>query len=263
MEKKQSIDFESHIPYYLQLIELLKEQILQQKWVPGDQIPGEQDLGETYGISRTVIRQALRELELEGIITRHKGKGTFVAWPKINEGLIHKLTGFYQDMLDRGIKPSTKVLHQNITSASEKVAQFLKIDPGTEVIDVQRLRYVNDEPIQLVTSYIPYHICPSLATIDLTDRSLYQFLETECGIFLARGRRYIEAISASGPEAALLEVESGAPLLILESISYAEGDLPIEYYHALHRGDRSRFEVELVRSRDQNQEIPPSLHLIE
>ena len=82
-------------------------------------------------VSRTVVRQALRELELDGVITRRKGKGTFIAEPKISEGLVQKLTGFYQDMVERGLRSSTKVLHQNVVPATEKVARFLNIAPET------------------------------------------------------------------------------------------------------------------------------------
>jgi len=250
MNNPESINFESHIPYYLQLMDLLKTQILQKKWGPGEQIPGEQDLCETYGVSRTVVRQALRELELEGVITRRKGKGTFISEPKINEGLIQKLTGFYQDMIERGLKPVTRVLHQQVVPADEKVAKFLNILPGTQVVDIQRLRFINDEPIQLVTTYIPYAIYPPVVEADLTNRSLYDFLETEGGITLARGRRYIEAVLANENEAMLLDIERGAPLLMLDSVSYTENEIAFEYYHALHRGDRSRFEVELIRSKE-------------
>jgi GntR family transcriptional regulator len=189
-------------------------------------------------------------LEYEGVITRQKGKGTFISLPKINEGLVQKLTGFYQDMVERGLKPGTKVLHQNVVPASEKVAHFLNITPGTSVIDIQRLRYINDEPIQMVTTYIPYELCPSLADVDLTNRSLYEFIEKECCIFITRGHRFIEAVLANEYEASLLGIERGSPLLLLDSVSYSEDGQPIEYYHALHRGDRSRFEVELVRLRE-------------
>jgi GntR family transcriptional regulator len=252
MDPTQQINFESHIPYYIQLMDILKEQIRTAKWLPGDQIPGEQELCSIYNVSRTVVRQALLELELDGVINRRKGKGTFIAEPKISEGLVQNLTGFYQDMIERGLKPVTNVLHQIVVPATEKVALFLAIQPGTEVIDIQRLRYINDEPIQLVTTYIPYAVFPPLATVDLTDRSLYAFLEKEGGIFLTRGRRYIEAVLANETEADLLDIERGAPLLMLDSVSYCESGQPIEYYHAVHRGDRSRFEVELIRVRDQS-----------
>jgi GntR family transcriptional regulator len=250
---KDSINFDSHIPYYIQLMDILREKVHTSEWLPGNQIPGEQDLCEHYQISRTVVRQALRELEYEGVITRHKGKGTFISLPKISEGLVQKLTGFYQDMLERGLRPGSKVLHQDVIPASEKVAQFLGIKPGDSVIDIQRLRFVNDEPIQLVTTYIPVDICPGLATVDLSDRSLYEFLEKECGIIIARGHRIIEAVQANEYEAGILGIERGSLLLMLDSISYGEDGQAIEYYHALHRGDRSRFEVELVRVREVGQ----------
>ena len=244
------INFESRIPYYLQLMEILKEKVQKKEWAAGDQIPGEQDLCALYQVSRTVVRQALREMELEGVISRRKGKGTFISPPKISEGLVHKLTGFYQDMVERGLKPVTKVLHQNVIPAPEKVAHFLNIEPGTRVIEIERLRFIDNEPIHLVTSYIPNEVCPSLASVDLTNRSLYEYLEKEGNVFIAKGRRYIEAVLANDNEADLLCIERGAPLLMLDSISFSEQDQPVEYYHALHRGDRSRFEVELLRLRE-------------
>lgn len=252
MKPKVTIDFDSHIPYYLQLIEVVKEKIQQKEWLPGTQIPGEQDLCEIYGISRTVVRQALRELELEGTIHRRKGKGTFVAKPKISEGLVQKLTGFYQDMIERGLKPVTRVLKQEVIPASEKVARLLELTPGGQVVHLHRLRSVNEEPIQLVTSYLPYQHCPLVATVDFTSRSLYEFLEHEYGFGLARARRYIEAVAANEVEARLLDIERGSPLLMLDSVSYTTDGLPIEYFHALHRGDRSRFDVDLVLAQDKD-----------
>jgi GntR family transcriptional regulator len=249
-EMRDSINFDSHIPYYIQLIDILREKVQLAEWIPGDQIPGEQDLCERYQVSRTVVRQALKELEYEGVISRQKGKGTFISLPKISEGLVQKLTGFYQDMVERGLKPGTKVLHQNVIPSNDKIARFLNIKPGEQVIDIQRLRFINDEPIQIVTTYIPYAICPELASVDLSNQSLYEFLEKESGIVLAKGHRYIEAVLANEQEATLLGIERGAPLLLLDSVSFSENGEPIEYYHALHRGDRSRFEVELVRIRE-------------
>ena len=246
----ESINFESHIPYYVQLTDILKERVQHKDWLPGDQIPGEQELCELYQVSRTVVRQALRELELKGVVSRRKGKGTYISLPKISEGLVQKLTCFYQDMVERGLIPVTKVLHQNVSPSNEKVTRFLNIQPGEKVIEIQRLRFIGEEPIQLVTTYLPFDNCPSLASVDLTNRSLYEYLEKECGIFIAKGRRYIEAVLANDSEAALLCIDLGAPLLMLDSVSFTENGRPVEYYHAVHRGDRTRFEVELFRSRE-------------
>jgi GntR family transcriptional regulator len=195
------------------------------------------------------VRQALRELQLQGFVMARKGKGTFVTEPKIDESLAQKLTGFYEDMVERGLKPVTQVLHQRVVPCPEDIAGHLQVAVGSPVIDIYRVRSVEEAPIQLVTSFIPYELCPKLATVDLTNRSLYAFLESDCGLFIVRGRRVIEAVAANELEAQLLQVERGSPLVMLDSISFLEDGRAVEYYHALHRGDRSRFEVELVRSR--------------
>jgi GntR family transcriptional regulator len=250
------IDFSSYIPYYVQLIRLIKGQITSGNWKPGDQIPGEPDLCELYGISRTVVRQALRELEIEGLVIRRKGRGTFVAQPKLNESLVQKLTGFYEDMVARGHTPVTRTLNHSVVPATDKIAQWLEIAPGAKVFDIQRLRSIDDTPFQLVSSYLPFDLCPQLENVDLTNRSLYNFLENECGLVIARGRRYIEAVAANETEARLLEIERGAPLVMLDSISFLDTGRPIEFFHAVHRGDRARFEVELVRLHSHEQSMP-------
>lgn len=254
MNTDRSIDFNNPIPYYIQLMDVIKEKIHNGEWKPGEQILSEPDLCNTYGVSRTVVRQALGELEKEGLIIRRKGKGTFVAEPKISEGLAQKLTGFYQDMVERGLKPVTQVLYQEVIPAGKKVADYLGIGPETRVIVIERLRFINDEPIVLVASYLPYDLCPQITGIDLRNRSLYESLEKECGLRIAYGRRIIEAVAANEREAELLRVETGAPLILLDSVSFLEDGVPIEYYHALHRGDRSRFEVELFHIREFGQQ---------
>ena len=267
--RNEVIDKASPLPYYSQLKEILRAYIENGEWVIGSQIPSEPDLCEIFNISRTVVRQALKELTYEGLLVREKGRGTFVAGPKISERLVQELTGFYQDMAERGHPPVSKVLKQQIIPSSPKVALFLGLQPGTSVIEIERLRFVQNEPIVLVSTYLPYNICPQLLVTDLTRRSLYEYLETECGRFIARGRRTIEAVPANEYEARLLQVQTGAPLILLDSVSFLEDGTPLEYYHALHRGDRSKFDVDLVRFREQgegrlallnkNKDFPPKI----
>ncbi len=245
MDKK--IDLSSNIPYYVQLYNIIKSLLESGYWKLGDKMPGEPELCIHYGVSRTVVRQALRELELEGLIIRRKGKGTFISRPKIAESLVEKLTGFYQDMVEKGYTPKTDVLIHETVPVDEKIAGFLNIDPGDLVIMIKRVRFVNDEPIQVTTSYLPQALCPQLASVDLTNSSLYDFLENKCGLFITEGRRFIEAIPAGKEEASLLHIDVGSPLIMLESVSFLENGKPVEYYRAMHRGDRSRFEVKLVR----------------
>jgi GntR family transcriptional regulator len=265
------IDFDSPVPYYAQLLELLRSQIRQGEWRPGDQLPGEHSLCATYGVSRSVVRQALGEMESEGLIVRRKGKGAFVAEPKIVESLAQRLTGFHQDMRERGLRPISEILAQEVVPATTYVARQLEVATGTPVVHLRRLRSVNDEPIVLVSSFLPATLCRGMVTVDFRERSLYEYLEQSCGVTIARGRRTIEAAAANQEEAAYLHLQIGDPLISLDSVSYAEDGTPIEYYRASHRGDRSQFEVELVRIREQGrtretlrstvQDLPPSTKL--
>jgi len=206
----KTINLNSPVPYYAQVKEALKACLNSGEFKPGDQLPGEADLCALFKVSRTVIRQALDELEYDGLILRRKGKGTFVAEPKIVESLAQKLTGFYQDMSAQGFPPVSRILKQAQAQANPKVAALLGLAPA----------------------------------------SLYAILEGQLGLVIARGHRYLEAVPASPYEANLLQVEAGSPLMLLDSVSYLENGTPLEYYHALHRGDRSRFEAELIRVRE-------------
>ncbi|MEJ2487978.1 MAG: GntR family transcriptional regulator [Anaerolineales bacterium] len=241
------IERESYVPLYIQVIDALREYIEENELSPGYRLPGEAELCRIFDVSRTVIRQALQELEYKGLIYKKKGKGTFVARPKIHEGLFQELTGFYQDMQARGHSPKSDVLKQEKVKATRKIAVYLEIAEGDPVIQIDRLRFINDEPIVLVTTYFPYDICPPLLDVDLTERSLYAFLEEEHDLHITRGKRFLEAVAANQIEAELLDVPLGAPLILLDSVSYLADGTPLEYYHASHRGDRSRFEAELIR----------------
>jgi GntR family transcriptional regulator len=241
------IDHNSPVPYYAQVKENVRGPIERGDWKPGTQLPGEPELCSIFEVSRTVIRQALTELMYEGLIVRVKGKGTFVAEPKIMESLAQKLTGFYQDMAEHGQPPVSRVLKQQVVPASAKVAGLLQIDPGAPLLEIERLRFVKDEPITLVTTFLPFSRCADILRADLTRQSLYALMEQQCGLVIVRGHRTLEAVAANLREAELLQVEIGAPLMLLDSVSYLDDGTPIEYYHAVHRGDRSRFEAELIR----------------
>lgn len=248
-----AVDRSNPLPYYAQVKEAIRRQITQGEWQPGDRLPGEQDLCRIFNVSRTVIRQALKDLMHEGLIVREKGRGTFVAEPKLKGSLVQRLSGFHEDMIEQGYTPINKVLRQKVVPVTPRIAEYLHLQPGTDVIEIQRLRFVQDEPIVLVTTYIPYALCPALLKADLTKQSLYTFLETQCNLQIVRGHRIIEAVAANEREAELLQIAKSAPLIMLDSVSYLEDGTPVEYYHALHRGDRTRFEVELVRVREHGQ----------
>lgn len=244
----QRIDRGSSVPYYVQMKSALMQELESGRWKPGTQLPPEQELCALFGVSRTVVRQALQQLEFEGLVVRERGRGTFVTEPKISStSLVHSLMGFYEDMEKRGIQMVSEILEQDLEPAGLQVSSYLDVDPVTPVIKLHRLRSIEEEPIVLVTSYLPYELCPSVLQEDFTHRSLYVHLDQMCDLKLARGRRRIEAVAANSTEAEKLQISAGAPLIKMESVSYLQDGLPIEYFYGLFRGDRSCFEMEVAR----------------
>ncbi|MEJ5229373.1 MAG: GntR family transcriptional regulator [Pseudothermotoga sp.] len=249
---------DSPMPLYYQLEKILEEWI-GKELKPGNIIPGEKELCDTFQVSRTVVRQALANLTNKGLIKRYRGVGTVVVQPKIDEHLVSRLTGFYADMISQGIKPRTKVLSKEIVKAGEMLAQYLSIKPTDQVVKIHRLRYIEEEPILLVTTFLPLSIFPDLIDEDLENHSLYSIIEGKYGLKLVWGERTIEAISAESQDAKLLGISKGAPLLFLRSITYTERDIPVEYYEAKHRADRTRFITRLFRTPIDEQSIASSL----
>ena len=248
------IDKDSPIPYYHQLKMYITTEIESGNWTPEQKLPSETEFCERFGISRTVVRQAIKELQNEGYLSTEKGKGTFIASPKITEGFVQSLTGFYEEMVKRGYSVSTHILKQELTPASRTVAEALEVEVHTPVIMLSRLRKLNGEPSVYVTTYLPEGLCSELLAADLENKSLYAFLEKcGCGLMIHKGRRYISVSLANEYEASLLHIEVGSPLIGLDSVTYLKDGRPLEYFHALHRGDRTRFEVELIKFRHTDQ----------
>jgi GntR family transcriptional regulator len=244
---RRTIDRSSVLPFYYQLKEILVSEIEARGMQPGDRLPGDHDLCVTYDVSRTVARQALSELESEGLIERVKGRGTFVAQPRTAQGLAQSLTGLYEDVAAHGGILYSKVRRLEVVPADAHVARELKIEPGEDVVAIERLRFVNNEPWVLASTYLPGDLAPGIVAEDLSNQSLYALLENKYGVKLARGVRSIEATTAGSSLSRDLGIASGAAVLVLRSISSDPDNRPVETFVAYHRADRSRFVVELTR----------------
>jgi GntR family transcriptional regulator len=252
------IDRDSPLPYYAQLKQLLEEQ-LDKHWEAGTRLPGEVQLCEQYAVSRTVVRQALDELEAEGRVIRRKGQGTFAAARKVDETLFQSLTGLHEDVEARGGSLRSKVLQQELIPAPAGVAAELGLSEGEPVVVLERLRYANGEPWVLARTYLPPAIAPGILDEDLTEQSLYRLLEDRYGIELDNGTRLLEAVPATQSIAEALRLDPGDPVLLLHSTAWDVLGRPVEHFLAYHRGDRSRFQVRLRRRRTAAVPVPGML----
>lgn len=233
------------VPLYFQLKQILIDMIENEELRPGECIPSERELSEKYQISRMTVRQAITELVHEGLLYRQQGRGTFVAEPKIEQGLF-TLTSFTEDMLQRGLKPETRLLESAVINAPRKVERVLELSMDRRVLQIRRLRLADGEPMALETSHLAYNLCKSMADEELSG-SLYRLLEEKYGLTLGRARQTLEPVLANPDEAEMLGTGPGAPLLLLQRVTYLASGKPLELVKAVYRGDRYKFTVELHR----------------
>jgi GntR family transcriptional regulator len=244
-ETHNAIDFDSSIPYYSQLKDILLEQINRGVFKARSELPSHADLCVKYNVSKAVVRQTLKELEIDGRIVQRRGKLATVAEQKIPQDLMQQLSGTYHLMTRLGYYPTTKVLLNRVVPATESISERMQLNPGDLVIELERLRFIDDEPFVFMKSYVPYNLCPKIAEMDLTGKSLIAETKKEYGYVISSSKRTIEAVSARDYEAKLLQIPKGAPLLLFNSVSYIEDGRSIGTTRALFRGDRARFDVEI------------------
>jgi GntR family transcriptional regulator len=237
----------STIPLYLQLIQLVEKQLRKKKWQPGWSLPSEQAMCERFGLSRSVVRQALADFQQRGLLTKQNGKRTMIAYPSHSGSLMQKFTGFHEEAEVRWQNPRTKVLDFRVTKATNEVARNLCLPAFSEVIVLTRLRFHGSEPKVLVTTYLNYERCSPILKEDLTNKSLYRVLRSRLGLVMVKGTRTIRAVALSAREARLLRVAPKSPGLLLTSVGVLEDGTPLEYFISTHRGDNTEFEVQLTR----------------
>ncbi len=236
-------------PKYTQLENIIRDKIVRAEWTPGMKAPSERELCDTYGLARMTVRQAQNNLVVEGFLVRVHGKGTFVARPRLRQSL-GQLTGFSEDMRDRGVVATAQLLAREQRDATEAIAAALALPIGAPTLFVQRLRLANGHPIAVESCTLRGDVGALLAHDDLEGQSLYRLLEQRCGVQLTRAGQDIEAGVANEAEARLLGMARGAAVLHIQRTSFApwQGhEAPIEYVHSTYRGDRYRFHVELAR----------------
>jgi GntR family transcriptional regulator len=237
----------SPMPYYFQLSSYVEQKIKAKELMPGSLLPSEQEICQRLGISRTVVRQAMADLERKGLVSKQSGKRTAIAHPKYDGSLMQNLRGFYEDAVSKGQKPTTRVLDLRVEPAEGEVVEALKLEEGEPVIMINRLRFLDGEPEVLVVTYISESKCPGLVSEDLTNQSLYELLARKYGLIIAQGYRTVEAIALDPVAAKLLSLRPKSPALLLKSVGLLDSGEPLEYFVAKHRGDRSKFHINLVR----------------
>jgi GntR family transcriptional regulator len=248
-ENSQLLNFnlsqESTIPLYHQLLTLIKHEIQNGILKPGDLLPSEMQLCSCYDLSRSTVRQALNQLVEEGLVIRRRGKGSYVASKKLNRNLNH-LYNFTEDILELGLKPSSKVLEHTIEQASEDIIAQLNLPAGkTNVFKLIRLRLVDQEPLLLETTYIPLYLCPNIIHENFSNTSLYAILKTRYNLNLYKAVETYEAVTLNMKTSQLLRCKTSTSAFKIQRIAYLDSGIAFELTYSYQRGNACKLKLEL------------------
>lgn len=234
------------VPLWFQIANLLRDSIASGEFKPGERLPSEAELNRAFTVSRTTARAALDKLEQEGLIARASGRGSTVLDRRVEQP-VNLLGGFAEDMKRRGLAPSYKTLVAKYAAAPADVRNALGID-AVPAFQVVRLLLADGTPMGLSTSWIApaaFNGHPPPSRRDLDQGSLYQWLETQCGLRLAGGHETIEARILTPALAGHLGVEPGSAALVATRLSRGAGMIPVEHVVIVYRADRYRFRLDL------------------
>lgn len=241
------INKNSPLPIYYQLEEEIRSLIQTEKLKAGELLPSEREYAERYNISRMTVRQAINNLAAEGLLYRQKGRGTFISEKKFEQDL-QGLTSFSEDMRQRGLTPSNKLISFQVMEATKRVAETLQLTPDAEVYEIVRIRYANEAPVAVETIYTPKQLVGEMSAQDVED-SFYNYMETKLNHKIAYGDQTIESVLANEFEIENLNVHDGAPVLLMQRTSYLSDEqaTPLEYVKSAYRADKYKFKLQMRR----------------
>ncbi|HEY0827704.1 MAG TPA: GntR family transcriptional regulator [Bacilli bacterium] len=238
------LDRRSPVPLYHQLKEILRSQIENGNWKSGDIIPNENLIASDYGLSRGTVREAMDDLVREGLLTRQRGRGTFVAAPKLEQGIL-SLYSVHEYTKQTGHIPGSQILEFVTEQANKKVKEHLQLSANSEIYKLVRTRLVDGEPIMYDRVYIPASDFPGLSEKDISNVSLYEILSRDYGVVLGKAHQYFEPVLIDQYESQLLKVDKGSPALLIERVTNRMNGTPVVYSKIIIRGDRCRFFAEI------------------
>ncbi len=242
----------SPVPLYSQLKEILRTRILDGTYPPLSRMPSEAELGKAFEVSRITVRQALGDLQKEGLIFKIHGKGTFVAKPKAFQN-VSTLQGLGESMTQRGYEVINRLRSFKTVPANARVAARLQVAEGENVVQIKRARLVNRELVSLEITWLPEAVGKRLEKADLVSRDIFLILENDCALPLGHADLAIDAILADAELARALEVEEGSPVMRIERLTHTADGAPLDYEHLYYRGDAFQYRLRIDRHKGQHQ----------
>ena len=238
------LSLKSDIPLYTQLVGIIKRHISSGALAVGELLPSEAELCRTLDISRNTVRQAIGELEEEGLVVRKRGKGTFVADPTTNRRGVRY--SFTTEVSSMGKSPSSTLVDFDVQVPSAAICEKMELKEGTPVYCFTRIRNVDGQPLILETSYYPQYIFPNLTREMVQTHSFYSLLY-HVGIIPFSADDCYEAVMLDEHKAELLGVKAGSCAFYHQRRTKTEDGRIYEYTRSYIRSDRVRLDVHMQK----------------
>lgn len=258
----RGIDRSSRIPFYYQLQEILKEEIENGRWRPGEMLPSEAVLEQIFGVSRTVIRNALDILEADGQVYRVKGKGTVVSEPKFRYEAVAAAASWEHPSETRA--ELSRVISTARVQVGGHVGRLLGLPPSEKVFELTMVHSVKGTPASLTHMFLRPDAIPAL------DDSIPRLVEGGAdvrtqlretyGLVITESHWSIEATRANHFEADLLDIAEGEPTFLLTSLELQPGDAPAAFFRGVVRSDHFHFSV-IIRHNEGETTAPFGISL--
>jgi GntR family transcriptional regulator len=250
-EKKarSKLDAGSAVPLYLQIKEKLRDEIAGHILKPGERLPPESALMDRYHVSRITVRQALSQLQAEGLVFKVPGKGTFVSPEKVFQE-IGRLEGFAEAMGKQGHGISNRVLSHKVIRCGPLVSQRLDVPADSYVTEIRRVRFLDERPVSLDITYLSVETGEFLRGTDaLEQRDIFSILEEDLNIRLSYADLKIEAISPDRETQQILDIADGRPMLKIERLTHDANGQAVDFEFLYVRTDYLQYGLRVERAK--------------
>ena len=242
-----TIDRLSKTPFNKQLRLILQDYILLGDWNPGFLLPTEQELCDTYGISRITARKALDDLAQAGFIERIQGKGSIVKDRRKNA--IIQVQGFTASTNGSGRRARTEILSKELVYGKKDINKILELHEDEPVWSYRRLGYVNDVPAVLMNHYVSKKLGDKMNEYILHEKSFFSMYEKILKNPITSLENTVVAVNASSETAKILGIAENSAQMWFRGIAYIEGNIPVEVNNSIFRADYYEFKTTLFRPR--------------
>ena len=231
-------------PQYLTLRDRIAEGIEAGKLAPGERLPSERKLQVDSGAARGTVREALFQLEAEGLIYRRDRSGWYVSPPPVTYDPT-RWAGFMTYVAEQGREPSTETLATDIVPASAAQADIFRVAPGSRLLAITRRRSIDGRAVLVERIMVDPRLAPDLFTHPL-DTSLTQILSKHYGLTVVRNRVDMRPCALVKDAAEALGVKAGTPGLQVVRTSLDASGRVVEYDQEYWRHDSIRIHVDLT-----------------